>query len=139
MRFFIVFLFAALPAAAWEFTPNPICTLDHAEAEVSVKLTYDHSTRLYAIAVTQPDGWPNAPVYSIRFDGPRPLTISTDRHQTAGRTITATDTGFSNVLNGMEFNRTATAFTNTAAASFSLEGAAEPVQAFRACTTAPSV
>ncbi len=139
MRIFIAFLLSALPASAWEFTPNPICTLNHVEADVSVKLTYDHSTRIYAIGVTQPDGWPRGPIYSIRFEGQRPLTISTDRHQVAGQTITATDTGFSNVLNGLEFNRVATAFTDTAAARFSLEGAAEPVRAFRACTMAPSV
>ena len=139
MRIFIVLLLTALPASAWEFTSDPICRLDHTEADVSVKLTFDHSSGLYAIAVTQPNGWPGAPVYSIRFEGPRPLTISTDRHQIIGGTVTVTDTGFSNVLDGLEFNRSATALTATAAAQFSLDGAAEPVQAFRACTTAPSV
>ena len=139
MRTLIALLLTALPASAWEFTPNPICTLDHTDADVTVKLTFDHSTGLYAIAVTHPNGWPNAPVYSIRFDGPRPLTISTNRHQTQGTTITATDTGFSNVLNGLQYNTTATSFTATAAASFSLDGAAAPVEAFRSCTLAPSV
>lgn len=139
MRILIVLLITALPAAAWEFTPNPICTLDHAEPDVSVKLTYNDITGLYAIAVTHALGWPAAPVYSIRFDGPRPLIISTERHQTTGETITATDSGFSNVLNGLEFNTSATAFTATSAASFSLDGAAAPVQKFRACTATPSV
>lgn len=138
MRFVLVLLFSALPAAAWEFTAKPICTLEHVETEVSVTLTYDHRTGLYAISVAHPAGWPGAPLYAIQFDGPRPLTISTDRHQVAGKTITVTDTGFSNVLNGLEFNHRATAFTATAAATFSLEGAAEPVQAFRDCTRPPS-
>lgn len=139
MRSVLALLLTALPAAAWEFTSDPVCTLDHVEAETSVRLTYDYRTGLYAISVTHPGGWPSAPVYAIQFDGPRPLTISTDRHQVAGETITVTDTGFSNVLNGLEFNRRATAYTATAAAPFSLEGAAKPVQAFRACARSPSV
>jgi hypothetical protein len=137
MRSLIALLLTALPATAWEFTPNPVCTLDHAQADVAVKLTYDHTTQIYAIAITRAQGWPDAPVFSMRFDGGQPLTISTTRHKIAGNTVTATDTGFGNVLNGLEFNRAATAFTATSAATFSLDGAAEPVERFRNCTTIP--
>ena len=132
-----VLLLLTTPAHAWEFSPTPICTLTHSEAAMDVKLTYDHATGLYAIALTQPQAWPNAPAFSIRFDGARPNTISTTRHVTDGATLTVTDQGFGNVLDGLEFNSTATAFTNTSAASVSLEGAAAPVQRFRACTTTP--
>ncbi|MFL4468866.1 hypothetical protein ACERZ8_02895 [Tateyamaria armeniaca] len=137
MRHLIPLLLLTTPAHAWEFTPTPICTLTHTEARADVELTYDHTTRLYAIKVTTPQAWPAAPAFSIRFDGAAPNTISTQRHQTDGATLTVTDSGFGNVLDGLEFNTTATAFTQTAAVTVSLEGAAEPVQKFRACTTAP--
>lgn len=136
MRILIALLLAT-PAHAWEFTPSPICTLSHTEAGADVQVTYDHSTGLYAIAVTSPDGWPGAPAFSIRFDGARPNTISTRNHQAIDQTLTVTDSGFGNVLDGLEFNETATAFTQTAAVTVSLAGAAEPVQRFRACATAP--
>ena len=126
----------AAPAHAWEFSPTPICTLSHAERGAEVTVTYDHATSLYAIAVASNDGWPTAPAFSIRFDGARPNTISTTRHQTGANTLTVTDSGFGNVLDGLEFNSIATAFTQTAAVTVSLEGAAGPVQQFRACTSA---
>ncbi|MEO0765014.1 MAG: hypothetical protein AAFY75_03265 [Pseudomonadota bacterium] len=137
MRCLMPLLLLASPAAAWEFNPTPICTLTHAEAGADVAVTYDHTTALYAIAVTSPNGWPASPAFSIRFDGPRAGTISTQRHQTDGPTLTVSDTGFGNVLDGLEFNATATAFTQTSAVTVSLEGAAGPVQQFRACTQAP--
>ena len=137
MRHLIALALLTTPAHAWEFTPTPICTLTHSEASADVKLTYDHATGLYAIGVTTPDGWPAAPAFSIRFDGPQPNIISTTRHQTDGATLTVSDQGFGNVLDGLQFNTTATAFTDTSAASVSLDGAADPVQQFRDCTTAP--
>ena len=137
MRTVLITLLLALPAHAWEFQPSPICTLSHTEASDQVVVTYDHATGLYAIAVTTAAGWPNAPAFSIRFDGARPNTISTARHETAGRTLTVSDVGFGNVLDGLEFNATATAFTQTAAVTVSLTGAAPEVRKFRACATAP--
>jgi len=125
------------PAHAWEFSPTPICTISHSEAAADVTLTYDHATGLYAIEVTAPAGWPQAPSFSMRFDGPRSNIISTTRYGVSGNTLSVTDTGFGNVLDGLEFNETATAFTATSAVTVSLEGAAAPVQDFRACTVAP--
>lgn len=135
----LALLLIATPVGAWEFSATPICTLSHEEAETQISVTYDHATALYAIALTTPDGWPDSPVFSIRFDGPRSNVISTPRHNVSGDTLTVRDTGFGNVLDGLEFNQSATAFTDTAARSVSLEGAGEPVQAFRACTKSPSV
>lgn len=137
MRFLIVLALFAPPAHAWEFTPTPVCTLAHAEATSEVTLTYDHATSLYAIAVTTAGGWPSAPAFSIRFDGAQPNTISTTRHQATDNTLTVSDVGFGNVLDGLEFNSTATAFTQTAAVTVSLAGAAPEVQKFRACASAP--
>ena len=137
MRTLIALALLCTPAHAWEFSSTPICTLSHVEAGSEVTVTYDHATRLYAIAVMSADGWPGAPAFSIRFDGARPNTISTTRHTTSAQTLTVTDSGFGNVLDGLEFNDTATAFTQTAAVSVSLDGAAPQVQRFRACATAP--
>ena len=138
MRLILMCCVFASPAYAWDFTPTPICTLSHAEAAAEVIVTYDHNASLYAIAVTSAEGWPNAPAFSIRFDGARPNVISTNRHQTRDNTLTVSDVGFGNVLDGLEFNRTATAFTQTAAVTVSLDGAAPEVQKFRACASAPT-
>lgn len=130
----------ALPAAAWDFTPLPVCTLTHATATATVRLTHDPAQpEPYAIAVTRAAGWPAGAVFAIRFDGGRALTIQTTRHvlSDGGRRLTVTDRGFGNVLDGLEFNATATALTGPAAEVLDLDGAAEPVRAFRACATAP--
>lgn len=137
MRHLIPILLLTSPAHAWEFTPTPICTLTHTEAAADMRVTYDHATGLYAIAVTTPQGWPATPAFSIRFEGPNPNTISTTQHTADADTLTVTDTGFGNVLDGLQFNDSATAFTATAAATVSLQGAAEPVAQFRACTKVP--
>ncbi|MBO6707236.1 MAG: hypothetical protein JJ912_14180, partial [Roseitalea sp.] len=72
---------------------------------------------------------------AMRFDGPIGLTITTDRHIASdeGRSLTVTDSGFGNVLNGLEFNHTATALLGDRAVPVSLDGAAPAVQDFRAC------
>lgn len=139
MRHLIALALLTTQAHAWEFTPIPICTLSHSEDATDVTVTYDHATALYTIAVTARAGWPNAPAFSIRFDGAQPNTISTTRHESSGDTLSVSDTGFGNVLDGLENNQRATAFTATSAVTVSLEGAAAPVAQFRACTTAPSV
>jgi hypothetical protein len=125
----------------WEFTPQPVCTLSHASKSGGVVVTYDPSLpQPYAIAVTGVAPWPDAPVFSMRFDGPSGLTIATNRQKLSdgGRTLTVIDTGFGNVLDGLEFNNTATALAGDVAVPFSLAGAAPEVQAFRACVVAPS-
>jgi hypothetical protein len=140
MRIIVLLLLAAAPAQAWEFTPVPVCTLSHAEEGRSVTVTWDpRQPEPYAIRVEGPAPWPEGPVFSIEYAGPRPLGISTARHRLSGdgRAVTVSDTGFGNVLDGIEFNATATAVMGEARVPFSLAGAAEPVRAFRACTEAP--
>ena len=128
----------ALPASAWEFEVRDVCLLTHRMDAADIEVSYDPSIPEYAIRITRTPPWPGGPVFAIRFDGPRGLTISTDRHElSAGQaTLTVTDKGFGNVLNGLQFNRTATAILGDEALSISLDGAAEPVEAFRACTEA---
>ncbi|MEO1679421.1 MAG: hypothetical protein AAFU80_14815 [Pseudomonadota bacterium] len=140
MRALALLLATTLPAAAWEVVPADICTVEHVGESAQVTLTYDHRSREYAIEIERLNGaWPAAPAFSIRFDGAGALVISTPRHTLSpdGRTITARDTGFGNVLNGLEFNDTATAFTGQAAETLDLRGdkpAAPAIAAFRACT-----
>jgi hypothetical protein len=136
----LVLMFLASPAAAWEFTPVPVCTLTHEMADASVTVTYDpRQPEAYAIRIDRAAPWPVAPVFSIDFAGPRALAISTTRHRLSddGTALTARDEGFGNVLDGLEFNTTATAILGEARVPFPLDGAARPVQDFRACTEAP--
>lgn len=136
MRAFLLFLLTALPAHAWEATLGPVCTLTHETESAYVLLTYDPSEPRYSIAITRKGGpWPNGSAFQMLFDGPAPLAIGTDRHilSDGGRTLTVTDRGFGNVLNGLQFNGMARATTGGLTESFSLTGAAGPVQAFRDC------
>jgi hypothetical protein len=143
MRFALALILAASPAAAWEFTAVPVCTLTQDTGEAQVAVTYDpREAEPYAIAVTLGAGtWGDGPVFGIRFDGDRPLVITTDRHTVSGggATLTVTDRGFGNVLDGIEFNAMATAASPTRAVAIPLDGAAEPMRAFRACVDGGTV
>lgn len=137
----VVLLLGTAPAAAWEFSPVPICTLSHDWAGGAVRVTHDpRLAEPYEIALTRPEGWPAAPLFSMRFVGLRGLTISTGRHRLAegGTRLMVTDTGFGNVLNGLEFNTQALAISGAASLAIPLDGAAPAVQAFRACTETPT-
>lgn len=131
----IVFLLLAGPALAWEYKPGSICELTHENAEAQVRITYDVAISEYAIAITLNRPWSRQPVFAIRFDGPRGMTISTDRHLLSDdrKTLAVKDRGFGNVLNGIEFNETATAVSGDDAVVIALDGAGPHVRAFRAC------
>lgn len=142
VKAFLLLSFSTTPANAWTFTPGTICQLDHQEADLSVRLTYDPAAPLYTISITQSAPLPKAPTFAIRFDGPQPIQIATDRHSYSadGTTLTVADQGFGNVLNGLQFNDTMTALSGSNAFTLSLKGAAAPTAAFRACEgPAPSV
>lgn len=141
MRFFVLLILCASPAAAWEFTAGLPCLLRHATADAEIELTYDPTQPLYSVTVRRPGAWPGAPVFAMRFDGPASLTISTDRHTLSGdgRSVTVVDRGFGNVLNGLQFNDQVTALLGETEARFPLEGAAEPVAKFRICRAEPGV
>ena len=128
-------ILSALPAQAWEFTPGLPCLLTHETPDVSVELTYDPGVPRYTISLSRPQRFSPAAVFSMTFIGPFPLTISTDRHQISGdgTTLTVSDSGFGNVLNGLQFNHTAIATLGDARVPIPLAGASEPVAAFRAC------
>lgn len=124
------------PALGWSFTPDPICTLSHQGESLAVTVTHDPVPGEYAIVLTLAAGtWPESPAFHIAFRGGRELTIGTGVHALAdgGRRLTVRDTGFGNVLDGLEFNAAALAWAGERQAAFSLAGAAGPVRAFRAC------
>jgi hypothetical protein len=141
MRLALALLLASLaaPATAWEFTPDPVCTLSGADPELAVRVTYDPRTALYQIALTRAEGWPDAPRFAIAFADATGLTITTDRHRVDGPTLSVSDTGFGNVLLGLESGGQAVALSGALALPFSLAGAAPEVARFRACSAAASV
>ena len=74
MRCFAValsLLIAPVPAMAWEFTPVPICTLFHQGTDMAVMVTYDQVGGDYAIHLSREGGWPEAGLFTMRFEGPR--------------------------------------------------------------------
>lgn len=135
MRLVLALLAFGAPAQAWEFTPGPPCLLTHDTGQAQVELTYDPTQPLYTITVTRPQPWPDAPIFKMRFVGPQWSEIGTGRHVLSEdrRSITVMDRGFGNVLNGLEYNVSAHAILGEAEVVFPLDGAAEPVQKFRAC------
>lgn len=134
--FFLIWLSG--PANAWDFSPAPICTLFHQGAELSVSVTFDPRNAQYAIHLSREAGWPDADVFQIRFEGPRSQTITTRRHvinRQDPRTLTVTDRGFGNVLNGIKFNTRAIAVLGDVQVPLLLDGAAPAVDEFRTCPT----
>jgi hypothetical protein len=139
MRWLIPILLSASPATGWEATIGEICTLTHAMPEGSVELTYDPRGPLYSITITRgTDLWVDAPLFAMTFDGQRPNTITTDRHilGNGDASLTVADQGFGNVLDGLQFNHTATALTESQSVNIPLDGAAPEVEKFRACADA---
>ncbi len=130
MRLALILSLLAAPVAAWQFSAQPICRLDHA-GETSVAITYDGS--LYAITLTRPEGWPRGSLFTMAFQPIGPV-ISTRRHRIVGNALTVTDRGFGNVLNGVEFNAVAIATVGETSVTIDLSEAAPEVQAFRACS-----
>ncbi len=139
MRIVLLSLILANPAAAWEATVGQICTLSHDTEQAEIFLTYDPTQPLYTLTVTRKtEGWAQAPWFAMRFDGLKPIEIATPRHVLSGNglALTVTDTGFGNVLDGLEHNQTAYAFTQDRLTEFPLDGAAPQVRIFRECAAA---
>ncbi|MEM1237098.1 MAG: hypothetical protein AAGI10_09020 [Pseudomonadota bacterium] len=137
VRTLIVLLLTTAPALAWEAKSGRVCELVYDGENASVRVTYDPEILEYSIAITPDRPWSQGSVFAIRFDGPYGNTITTNRHvmSSDGSTVTVTDSGFGNVLNGLEFNHTATALLNDRAVAVRLDGAGPAVRDFRACAS----
>ncbi len=139
MRLALALTLLVSPATAWEFSPSPICTLTQTTAEGTLTVTYDATMPEYTITITLPDAaWPDAPGFAMAFAGDRPIGIQTDRHELSddGRSLTVTDTGFGNVLNGLEFNMRAYATSGDTTVGFVLSGIGPAIRDFRNCPDA---
>ncbi|SLN67363.1 hypothetical protein TRL7639_03877 [Falsiruegeria litorea R37] len=139
MRFLLTFLCFGTPALGWHATQGDVCTLSHDTEEAQIFLTHDPSKPLYTLTVTlKAHTWATSPWFAMRFDGSDPIEIATARHALSKDRfdLTAADTGFGNVLDGLEFNDTAMAFTQTQTVYFPLKGAAPEVRKFRNCAGA---
>ncbi|MBO9474200.1 hypothetical protein J7413_11680 [Shimia sp. R10_1] len=129
----------ATPASAWEAATGETCTLTHETSDAHIHLTYDPTKPLYTLAITRKsDPWQQAPWFAMRFLGPNEITITTPEHALSdnSQTLNVADSGFGNVLNGLQLNDTALAFTEAQTVGVSLIGAAPEVQKFRDCTAA---
>ncbi|MCT8161417.1 excinuclease ABC subunit B [Pseudoruegeria sp. SHC-113] len=134
MRLFLALLLLPTQTLAWEFTPRPICTLSHDSEAARMTVVFDPAVPVYRLDVTLKSApWAASPTFGMAFEGGRAITIGTDRHSVEGQTLSVSDRGFGNVLDGLEFNTRATAFTGSQGVAVSLDGAAAPVRAFRAC------
>ena len=141
MRTVLFCLALSSPAQAWEFTPGLPCVLRFETEAAKITLTHDPTQPLNTLSVRQSAPFAASDTFAMRFEGADGLTITTNRHSLSrdGRTLSVSDTGFGNVLNGLQFNRTAWAILGDQAIAFPLEGAAEPVAAFRLCLPTPGV
>ncbi|MBO9411452.1 MULTISPECIES: hypothetical protein [unclassified Ruegeria] len=139
MRAVLLLMILSTPAYAWDVTVDEICTLSHETDAAKIFLTYEPSKPLYTITVTQANSdWTQTPWFAMRFEGSSPIEIATSRHVLSddAKSLTVTNTGFGNVLDGLEYNQIAYAFTQDHVATFSLDGAADPVRIFRECAGA---
>lgn len=134
------FFLLATPASAWEFTETTICTLRHTEGQTEVAVTFDPAAQIYTFSITTPNGWSPQPTFQLRFDGANPFIIGTDRHSYSddSQSLSASDTGFGNVLNGIARNESMTAINGDEIVTVSTIGAAAPMEAFRNCPSVPT-
>lgn len=139
MRLLTALLLLPLQAHAWEaYTDGPVCVLSNDTATHRTEVTHDpRRAKAYAMDITLTNStWEAADSFAIRFDGPARLTITTNRHTFNGdqSTLSVADTGFGNVLDGLEFNHTANALLGDQTLVINLTGAAPEVRRFRDCT-----
>lgn len=136
MRIALTLIVLACPAAAWEFSDSPVCTLTNNSDAGTLTVTYDAALPEYSITITLPrDIWPEEPQFAISFEGTAPIRIQTDRHERSanGHTLMVTDSGFGNVLNGLELNSRAYATSGETTVGVSLEGIRPAMEEFRNC------
>lgn len=136
MRFALILSCLPLPAVAWEFSPDPICTLTHQTETAEIAITYDVTLPEYALFITLRSAeWDDAPSFEMTFQGGIPVTIGTTRHALSGdgATLSVRDRGFGNVLDGIEFNTALAAGTGAQFITADTSNAAAAVQAFRNC------
>lgn len=127
---------SAGPAMSWEFQSSAICTLSHSAIDGDLEITFDgRLEEPYRLTLTRSERWIRGEIFVLQFGGARPGTLTTERHRIRdnGLSLSVTDKGFDNVLNGLEFNLAAFAFMGSHVFAISLNGAAPEVRKFREC------
>lgn len=144
MKMFCVIACLGTPAVAWEaYRDGPVCLLEHTSETGHILVSHDpRNPQPYAIQLRQTDSsWTGGPVFAIQFDGPGRSLITTQRHQVLdnGAELVVTDSGFENVLRGLEQNFVALATLGGQAMVLPLDGAAPEVARFRTCSLGAGV
>jgi hypothetical protein len=126
------------PAFAWDFTSGAVCTLSDATDTAEIVLTYDPALPRYTLSITTDAAWPVDGTFSMTFANTRPAVIRTDRQTLSqdGMTLSVADSGFGNVLNGLEFGGQIRAAVGDRAVDISSDGIKGPMGAFKACGAA---
>lgn len=141
MRLIALLCLFPLPALGWSFSPDPICTLSHQTDAADITITYDANLPEYALIIELRSVlWPVTPSFDMVFLGSNRLHIGTTQHQLSDdrTTLTVRDSGFGNVLDGLEFGAVGVARADRFMVQLDLDDAPAAVQAFRACPTDPS-
>lgn len=136
MALTLITFFCASAAQAWVYDGRADCSVRHQTDKLGILLSYAPQTGLYSIAITRWDkAWAGGNRFSMKFDGPKPIFITTDRHELAQNktTVIASDTGFGNVLDGLEFNFVAAAQLGRERVTIPLKGAKSEIAKFREC------
>lgn len=130
-------LFAS-PALAWDFTSGQICTLSDATDTAEIILTFDPALPRYTLSVTADTAWPTGGTFMMTFANTRPAKIQTDRYVLSvdGMTLSVSDSGFGNVLNGLEFGGQIRAAVGDQLVELTSGGIAAPMEAFKNCGVA---
>ena len=87
MRLAALLICLSTPAFGWQSSfSGSVCLLTHETEEAEVVVRHDpRQTLPYAIQIRRTASvWQAAPLFSIRFDGPGELTISSDRYRLSG-------------------------------------------------------
>lgn len=134
----MIALLALLPlrAAAWEFSPDPLCTLTHQAETAEIVITKDVTVPEYTLTVMLRSGaWPDAPVFFMDYPNGVGPDISTNRHTLSAdrATLIVRDRGFENVLIGLEENGILYASSGGLRVTADVAMAFGAVQEFRAC------
>lgn len=133
-------LAVSTPVSAWEFEPLSKgkwrCALTHEAQGATWQVLYDPRAPEYALEITLDDAtWPSAPAFFLEFTGGAAARLSTNRQSISQdrRTLTVTDSGFSNVLSGLGANTAASAVFGNRLERADLYGIKEPLADFVAC------
>lgn len=137
MRIALIFAMMPLPSLAWEFSPDPICTLTHSAPDADIVITYNVDLPEYTLHIILRGGvWADTDTFQLIFGGGRGGAIGTTQQAISGdgTTLTVRDSGFGNVLDGLEFNRRMGVVTDAQMMfDVALDDAVPAVRAFRAC------